>query len=126
MKFVNFFAILLLACSCSAAPSGEVSSEKSEVTADVTSALAGETEVTGDGARSKKSPAGPQTICSEVRTVEGRSYLQCENTLDTEVAGTAHSYASYSPAPSYAAPSYSAPAYSAPPAYKVDNILEQK
>lgn len=100
VKTIFAFAVLLLA-SIEALPTNETESEeaKTEVSSPLVEVLESETE---DATRIKKS--SDKTLCKEIKTEDGKSFLQChEAEQDMDVAGTI-SYPSggaYGAAPSY-------------------------
>ena len=126
MKFI-ITVLALAGCILAglAAPSTEPQVEAIEDTKesllspDTTSALIEASEAIEDTNRAKKS-SSPKTICFEVKDVQGRSFLQCSESVDSEPEGTSlSSYHSPAPAPSYGSPSYgSSSSYSAP-SYRV-------
>jgi hypothetical protein len=123
MKFAIVFALAgFVLAQTFAAPSVEPqveaveSNDDSLVSTDTTSSLVEANEAIEDSNRAKKSP---KTICFETQDVQGRSFLQCAESADSEVEGTHLSYSS-APAPSYGSSSYgSSSGYSAP-SYKVN------
>lgn len=86
VKIIFVFAALLLA-SIKAAPSEEV--EKSEVKSDAKSPLE-EVKAVEDVERTKKSTDKKKstTLCKEVKTEDGKSFLQCNESEDMMVAAS--------------------------------------
>lgn len=123
MKFI--IAVLAALVMAQAAPSTEPQVEaidetnESLLSSDTTSALIEASEAIEDSNRAKKS-SGPKTICFEVKDVQGRSFLQCADSVDSEPEGTSlASYHSPAPAPSYGSPSYGSPSSYSAPSYRV-------
>lgn len=104
VKIIFAFAFLLVA-SLEALPSKEAESEesKTEIASPLIEALENESE---DASRSKKSSDVSKTLCKEIKTEDGKSFLQChEEEKDMEIAGT-HSYSSGGAYGGYGIPSY--------------------
>jgi hypothetical protein len=105
VKIIFVFAALLLA-SIKAAPSEEV--EKSEVKTDAKSPLE-EVKAVEDVERTKKSTDKKKstTLCKEVKTEDGKSFLQCNEEGEDMMVAASDGYGGGS---SYGGGGYSAPA----------------
>lgn len=104
VKTIFAFAVLLLAF-IEALPTNETESEetKTEIASPLLEIIENESE---DGVRSKKSSDKSKTICKELKTEDGKSFLEChEEEQDMEIAGT-HSYPSGGAYGGYGVPSY--------------------
>lgn len=93
MKFSLFFLIASsLCCGVIQSAPTAATADSAEAKTDVTNSLIESSSDVADAARSKKSPDGPQTVCQQVQTADGKSFLQCSQEPDVSATNSMNSY----------------------------------
>lgn len=84
-----------------AAPATEIQAEADDahISTNLDSALIEANKAVEETNERAKKSSGPKTVCFEAKDVQGTSYLQCAESVDSESEGTSL-YPQYSPAPS--------------------------